>query len=89
MKKIIPTQDYVVLEIQRVKTNIVLPDDVVTEKSCLIVLDVGPDVKKIRKGDSVITTPFDYIKVKFDDEDKKEYYMAREEFIIGVIKEKK
>lgn len=85
MKKLIPTQDFVAMEIPKFDTAISLPDGVKIQKdSHFVAIAVGPDVKKIAVGDKIVAFNQSMLKVKLDD---REYFVAKEEFIIGIIQE--
>ncbi len=88
MKKIIPTQDFVVMEIPERNSSIELPDGVKLRKSYFVTTAIGPDVKKIQIGDRIVTMPQTMAQVKIEDEGKeKEFYIVKEEFIMGIIHE--
>jgi hypothetical protein len=88
MKKIIPMQDFVVMERQAPKLALALPDGVQPPKSFTIVTAIGPTVKTISIGDRIVTIPSAMIQINMEDGDQnREFFIAKEEHVIGVIQE--
>ncbi len=55
--KIIPTKDFVVLELIKQETSLIIPqgiDPTKTGKGDFYVIDCGPECKEVKKGDRIV-----------------------------------
>lgn len=87
MKKIMPIKDFVVMTIPETKSAIALPEGVqVNKEAYMVAIAVGPDVKSIQVGDRVVTLKGTVVGIPVEG---KNYYMAKEELIMGIITEEK
>ena len=89
--KIKPCNDWVFFKasvIQKIG-RIELPDTAQKQEEHVLVLGIGPDVKRIKKNDKIIITFKDVIKYKKDDDTDKSsmYGFIREEDIIANIED--
>jgi co-chaperonin GroES (HSP10) len=87
MKKIQPIKDFVVMTIPETKSAIALPEGVqVNKEAYMVAIAVGPDCKSIVVGDRVIALKGTIVGIPLDG---KQFYMAKEEMLMGVIVEDK
>lgn len=85
MKKITPLKDFIVMQIPKIDTSIVLPDGVNGHReSYLVAVAVGPDVKGVMVGDRILTLKNFIAPVKIDEKD---FFLVKEEYVMGVISE--
>lgn len=71
------------MTIPEMKSDIVMPEGVnANREAYLIVVAKGPDVKRVEVGDRVVTLKGTVVGVPLEG---KTQYMAKEEFIMGVI----
>lgn len=86
MKKVIPVTDFIVLEKSlKQEVKILMPDSV-GDKSGMhkfTVVDLGPDVKNVKIGDSVVTNSGLFR----TEVDGKEVYFTKEELVCLIIRE--
>lgn len=81
-----PTKDFIVLELPYVrKPLIVKPDNIdpMNTISDLVVCKLGPDVKNVKLGDSLIVAPEAILPCTVN---KKKYFLTREENVCAIIR---
>ena len=87
-KQVIPIKDFIVLKRQINNTiKVILPDSVNKDGGGLFhytVVDMGPDVKNVKVGDSLVTSA-GLFKTEVDGED---FYFTKEELVCLIVREK-
>jgi len=87
MRQIIPTKDFIVMELRSKDTGtIVLPEnyDKLRMLQYFRVILTGPKCDEVKIGDAIVVDPQAVIKFKKDDQ---EYFLTREENVGAVIRE--
>lgn len=87
-KQVIPIKDFIVMKRQVNRTiSVILPDSVDKGNSGMFhytVIDMGPDVKTVKVGDSLVTSA-GLFKTEVDGE---EFYFTKEELVCLIVREK-
>lgn len=85
--KIRPCENWVYFKAQIIKKigRLELPDTAQEQEENVLVLEVGPNVKKIKKNDKLIITFRDVINHKKGDDVDSMYGFVREEDVIAKI----
>lgn len=93
MMKVTPCENWVHFKAGVVKKigRLELPDMAQKQEEYVIALEVGPDVKKIKKNDKLIIVPADAVKHQRTDIDDADtmYGFIREENIIAKVEDEK
>ncbi len=88
-KVVIPIKDFIVMKRQLSnKVHIIIPDSANKSDTGLFqytVHDVGPDVKTVKLGDSLVTSA-GLFKTEVEGE---EYYFTREELVCLIVRDEK
>lgn len=87
MREIIPTKDFIVMQLKHdVTSKIILPDeyDKMQMVSRFTIMKAGPQCKEIKVGDGVVVAPEAVVKFQFNGQD---YFLSREENVGAVIRE--
>ncbi len=87
VRKIIPTKDFIVMELRHKENDkIVLPDnyDKLRMLQYFSVILVGPKCDEVKVGDSIVVDPQAVIRFQKDGQD---YFLTREENVGAVIRE--
>ena len=86
-KIVIPIKDFIVLKRHiSDKVSLILPDNAKDTSGMFTytVVDMGPDVKSVKIGDSLVTSA-GLFKTEVDGE---EYYFTKEEIVCLIVREK-
>lgn len=83
MTRLIPTDTKVLLRFRNIRkdSSILIPDNVKGQMPYAEVLEVGPDVKGVKAGQTVLFMPTGSIKL---DHNGEELYMVKEEQVLGI-----
>jgi co-chaperonin GroES (HSP10) len=87
MRQIIPTKDFIVMEVRHKETNrIVLPEEYDKLKMMhqFEVVLAGPKCVEVKVGDAIVVDPMAVIKF---DHNHCDYFLTREENVGAVIRE--
>ena len=88
-REIIPTKDFIVMEIRHKETNkIIMPDnyDKLRMLNHFVVIITGPKCVEVKVGDAIVADPQAIVKFQHNRQD---YFITREENVGAVIRESK
>lgn len=87
MSKIQPLADRLVVEpleaSDKTESGFYLPQDAKEKPQMAKVIEVGKDVKEVKKGDTIVYPKFGTTEVKVESD---EYMILKEEDVLGVVK---